>query len=401
MRLFEKIQEFIKKITKRTPQIEAPKVVKTVEDVNYGYVAPKGTREEDSTIESSANNLQVTNADLSELPVLFGNLEKSDLEELVSKIPSRGWTHEGEPTVSGKFNDKNDKNGFISVKRLNVGKNSVGQTIYTQNGFYDISTFKDNPKKGTYNEHLILEDGTDTSFYTNLGGNSSRVYREISRDGISLKESACLATMNVEAYEFENFAQPSNEFLEEYSKATGLPIIMGANKRFGENGLEAKTGLDMQDLTMTMRDQDPRVTFPYIVSIEASKQMGDGNKPKEKKIKYVYTSQDAYKNGESPEMIYFEGIDGRTGPSGMFRKLEDGTYVDNATVKIENGKCSFDKKSFEEIMQLAGKMPTKLSGRVNSAVNGKFKMPLGVQKIYEEAISKDIAKDKSGPEIDV
>lgn len=388
MSIFARIKEFVKKITNKIPQMEAPKEVSN--EVPDGFVAPKGTRDDDD-IESFTQSLHVSEKDLLEVPVTFGDLKEEMSQKLaktIGKIGGKlGWTHNSEPTISGKLNGKS----FISIKRKNVGDESVGQTICTENGYYDIRTSKSNPEQGSYDEHLTLEDGTYTIFSTSLGSNNSRVYSAMSKNGISLKENAYMATMHGDDYEFENFAQPSDELLEEYSQATGLPIIMDSHKKYGDN---------MKNLTMTMREQDSNVTFPYIVSIEASKQMDDEHQTKKKAIKYAYTSPEAYKNGEKPYMIYMDGIDGRTGFSGMFR-LQGDSYIDNSTFRRENGEYTFDTISYDQIMELAGKMPTQLSERVNSAVMGKFRMPSELQQIYGKANSIDMEKENPNKGIDL
>lgn len=380
MNIQERIKEFVRRITNKTPQIEAPKKVLD------GFVAPKRTREDDD-IESFAQSLHVSEKDLLEVPVTFGDLEEEvskKLAKTIGKIGGElGWTHNLKPTISGKLNGKS----FISIKRRNVGDEFDGQTICTENGYYDIRTLKSNPNKGSYKEHLTLEDGTNASFSTSLGSDTSEVYSVRSKNGISLKETAGMAISDREAYEFENFAQPSDELLEEYSKTTGLPIIRGDGR------LE-------ECLTMTMRKQDSSVTFPYIVSIEASKQMDGENRPKKKAIKYAYTSPEAYKNGEKPYMIYMDGIDGRTGFSGMFR-LQGDSYIDNSTFRRENGEYTFDTIGYDQIMELAGKMPTQLSQRANLAVMGKFRMPSELQQIYEKATSIEQEKEKPSQEMDL
>lgn len=393
MNIFEKIKEFVRRITNKTPQIEAPK------EIPDGFVAPKGTKGED-TIESFAQSLHVSEKELLEVPVTFGKLEEEMSQKLVKTIGNiggkLGWTHNSEPTISGKLNGKS----FASIKRRNVGDAYVGQTICAENGYYDIRTSKSNPQQGNYKEYLTLEDGTTTSFSTSLDSNNNRVYSVVSKNGISLTEAAEMATVHGQGYEFENFAQPSNELLGEYSKVTGLPIIMDSHKIYGNDGLKARTGLDMKDLTMTMREQDSSVSFPYIISIEASKQTDSEQQPKKKAIKYAYTSPEAYKNGEKPYMIYMDGIDGRTGFSGMFR-LQGDSYVDNSTFRRENGVYTYDTISYEQIMELAGKMPTQLSQRAKSAITGKFKMPSELQEIYGKATSIEMQKENPSQGIDL
>lgn len=394
MNIFQKIKEFINRITNKTPQIEAPK------EIPDEVVAPKGTKEED-TIESFASNLQVSEKELLEVPVTFveslGAEMSQKLDKTIGNIGGKlGWTHSSVPTIYGKLNGKS----FESIKRLNAGKAYVGQTICAENGYYDIRTSKsNNPQEGKYSEHLRLEDGTTTSFSTILGSDSD-VYSVVSKNGIKLIESAEMATVHGQGYEFGTFAQPSNELLEEYSKTTGLPIIMDSHKIYGDDGFKAKTGLDIKDLTMTMREQDSRSSFPFIISIEASKQTDSEQQPKKKMIKYAYTSPEAYKNGEKPYMIYMDGIDGREGFSGMFR-LKGDSYVDNSTFRRENGVYTYDTISYEQVMDLAGKMPTQLSKRVESVIMGKFRIPSEVQEIYSKAIAIEAEKEKPSQGIEI
>lgn len=384
MSIFEKLKEFVRRIANKTLQIETPK------EMSDGFVAPKGIKGDD-TIESFAQSLHVSEKDLLEVPVTFGDLEEEMSQEFDKTIRNfggkLGWTHNSEPTIAGKLNGKS----FASIKRRNVGDAYVGQTICAENGYYEIRTSKSNPQQVSYyKEDLTLEDGTVTSFSTSLDSNT--VYSKVSKNGISLTESAMRYIMDGQDYEFENFAQPSNELLGQYSKVTGLPIIMDSHKIYEKDRLKARIGLGMKDLAMTMREQNSSFSFPYIISIEASKQTDREQQPKKKAIKYAYTSPEAYKNGEKPYMIYMDGIDGRTGFSGMFR-LKGDSYVDNSTFRRENGKYTFDTISYEKIMELAGKMPTQLSQRAKSAITGNFRMPSAVQKIYDVATSIEMEKE--------
>ena len=95
-----------------------------------------------------------------------------------------------------------------------------------------------------------------------------------------------------------------------------------------------------------------------------------------------------------------DGIDGRTGFSGMFR-LQGDSYIDNSTFRRENGEYTFDTIGYDQIMELAGKMPTQLSQRANLAVMGKFRMPSELQQIYEKATSIEQEKEKPSQEMDL
>ncbi len=375
MSILKRIKEFVQKIINHQPLIEGPK--ETTLNID-GFIAPKGQETDKDFIAS----LHVAEQDMVDPSVTFGELKKEELDRLlgVAEKDGRklGWTHDDSPTITGKLNGE----AFLSLVRKNVPNHEVGQTIFTENGRYEVRTLKDNSQQGSYEEHVTGKDGEVIDFSTDFGKNSSRVYNEISKNGVTLRESAKSAIMHGESGEFENYAQPSEDLLKEYAEATGLPTIMDSYRR---SEMEAKTGLQMDDLCMTMRKEEG-ASFPYIVSIEASKKIDEEHEPKKKAVKYAYTSQEAYVNGEKPYMIYMDGIDGRTGFSGMFR-LKGDSYVDNSTFRRENGEYKYDTISFEDIMKLVGKM--QLSSRVDSAIRGKFRMPEGVDNIYNKAMSID------------
>ena len=334
-------------------------------------------------------SVRVPEAELKREAVSFRGLEPDISDNLVKegirKIGGKpNLTHKEQPTLSGTLDGRN----FVSIKRLNVKEGDVGQTICAENGYYDITTSKDDLQRGTYRESLTNEDGVNTFFSTRLGKDNSYVNSVKSKSGITLTESANFATMDGDSVEFEQFAQPSEEYLEEYSKATGLPIIMNSHKA------PRYDGLDIISLNDAVRGKDSKATFPYIVSIEASK----GVEGAKKAVKYAYATKEAYINGERPYMVYLNGIDGREGPSGMFRLTEDGTYIDNSTFRgdLSSGKYSYDTVSLEDIKALAGKFPTDLSERAKSAITGQFRIPEAVEQIYEKATS--IENEKESPD---
>lgn len=229
--------------------------------------------------------------------------------------------------------------------------------------------------KGDYYEHLFLEDGTETKFRASLG--SDKVYNSTSKNGISFTEETSLDRGSLSDL-FEKYAQPSKELLNEYAIATGLPAI---TKSF-ENSLCSQ-----------MKRIDENSTFPFIISLKAQKEI-DGN-IENKSINYAYSSIEAYKNGDKPYMIHMDGIDGRSGASGMFR-LKGDSYIDNSSFRRENGKYTFDTLSYEDVLALAGKMPTSLSQRANSVITNEFKIPTEIQEIYD----KSIAVEKEAPDKD-
>lgn len=191
--------------------------------------------------------------------------------------------------------------------------------------------------------------------------------------------------------DFRKYAQPSDKLLKQYSEATGLPIIIENTDRISVAELKKNTGLDEKKIK-----EDPISVWPYIVSIEVSKQINGENQ--NKVIKYGFTSQKAYEQGRKPDMIYMSGIAGKTGCSGMFRLLPEGRYIDNGTFRAENGGYTFETKSYEEIMNLAGKMPTQLSEKAHLAATGKTVIPQKIQEIYDKCASLTAQEQEAMPE---
>ncbi len=324
------------------------------------------------------------------IPVTFEeNANEENLKKLAETMEKMGckpgWTHECKPTISGEVNGEI----FVSMKRCDVKEIFNAQTIYKKDGYYDVQVLNYKNDKNEdcqqlgYKEKLTFEDG----MYKNLclvnfsvDSSNTGVDREVFEKGIKVREIGGISARYKLATEFEKFAQPSDELLEEYSKATGLPIIYG----------EKIVGLDIKRLKEEMieieknKGRNTTLVWPYIISIEVSRQID--NKPQTKTIKYAYTSLESYKKEEKPYMIYMDGIDGRTGFSGMFR-LQGETYIDNRTFRKENDEYKYDTISYEKIMKLAGEMRTKLSDEAKSAVMGTFKMPPQIKKIYERASS--------------
>lgn len=359
--------------------------------------APKGIPQEVSG-NSFIDSLKIDpeTSYLQEKPVSFEPIPYQQRDVLRNQISEMGgkldWTHKSSSDVVGKVGT----HYFMALARTNdsTAKGIVDQqTICFDNGYCDISTEKGRPEIGSYRESLTQEDGTKTTFEAHLGKkNDSVYYRQSFENGITLIEDAGYATTAFTGKEFGIYAQPSleNEVLEGYANTTGLPIIMDSSERFDK---AKEIGSSIKSLTMTMRDVDKESPFPYIISIEAKKETETTSPSMKKTIKYAYSSAKAYRDGEKPYMIYMSGIDGREGTSGMFRLNNDGVYVDNSTFRWENDKFTYDTKSHEEIMALAGKMPTQLSQRAASAIKQGFEMPPEIAKIYKKAIGLETEKE--------
>ncbi len=390
MSILDKIKEFINKITsKKTLKLEEGKVVAPKEKVDF---------EKENFYKPFRQILQVTEEEKVHNPVSFEPISNDKVEELYGQIEEKGgrvgWTHSEVPVVSGKLDDKN----FICLKRPGAFKEKIGETICLENGYYDITTLKDDINKGSYEERLTAEDGTTTYFSAGLGKDNERVRQVISKDGISLSEVAESAVMYGQAYDFEHFAQPSNDLLEEYAKATGLPVILAGDV---SNDLKKKPDIPIDGLINTMRKMDEKVVFPYIVTIEAMKEAKDDEPARRKTIKYLYSSLEEYKSNKLPKMVYVDGVDGRTGNSGMFRLLEDkggDIYIDNSTFRKENGKYVYDTKALAQIMELTGAMYPKLSKRAKSAIMEGTKLPPEIAEIYSKALKIEAEKERDPEE---
>jgi len=384
MNFLLRIKEFFTRIKNKQLQIVEPKgniePEETIE-IPDGFIAPKGTVQ-DEKLESLAQKLHVSTEDFGNNTVTFEELNRNWARMLAENTMRKfvggniGWTHEKEPTVTGKLKGED----FVSLAR----RGKKAQTICLKNGYYDIEEFGSDI---SYKEILNLADGTNVRFYFQTGRERKNpsVISMMSKGGITIVERADYIIMHGEGMEFENFAQPSDELLKEYSDATGLPIIMDSYKI---SEIKARTGLhNMEPLDFFMRNQGLSSSFPYSVSIEISKKT-DAEKTKKKAIKYLYHTPKEYIDGEKPYMIYMEGIDGRTGYSGMFR-LKGDSYIDNSTFRKENGEYKYDTVSLEQIMELAGKMPTQLSPRVMAIARSEMGMPAAIKMIYDKAISRE------------
>lgn len=392
MSIFSKIKEAISRIFGEK-RLGIPESTRMVE----GPLAPKGNNNSEldfrgfeaegvsdkGEVKEFLDNLRISESELNKGPVVFKDLEPDIVNQLVKKhIRRPGFTHSRIPTLSGELNGEN----FVSLKRA-VGEKYDGQTICTESGYYNIFSTRNGPLEGRYEEKVRDENGMIRTFSKSLAEDNSNVYSSVSNGSVTLTESAFLATSQDMCEEFYKFAQPSDEFLREYSGATGLPII---NKFYASN------------LGVAIKEKDPKATCPYIVSIEANRQQP--GKVDKKAVKFLYTSPEAYRNGEKPYMVYLDGIDGRTGFSGMFRLTKDGKYIDNSTFsrKVDPKYPSSpiytcgDTVSIEEIKALAGKFPTELSETAKSAITGKFRMPEAIKQIYEKAISTE--KEKENPD---
>ena len=248
-------------------------------------------------------------------------------------------------------------------------------------------TFKINKKQAvireSFSEHLEYDDGQIEDFKTGgVLGTERRIKQSDKRGETTLVEEA-KESKAIGAYAEE--AQPSNDVLTEYAKATGLPIIGMKSGRPDETGFQV----------LTFQEAMGTEEIPFLV--ERSAEHYDSTKePADrweiKLIRYIYPSKAAFINGEKPYMIQMRGIDGREGASGTFR-LKGDSYVDNSTFRREDGEYKYDTVTYEHIMELAGPM-AHLTDKTNLAVRGEYEMPDIIKTVGQKIIDKMKEKDK-------
>ena len=296
--------------------------------------------------------------------VTFESIDEETLNRLLKQNVKSG-KNSGKPILTGRIAQK----AFAEFKKIEKDKRSVKRTIYVEDGVYEL-------KDTHYKEELTYSDGTSEIMETELTDGKIDIYRCIEwENGISLEEEA-FENDGIRDDSFKLYAQPSSEseIINKYSKATGLPII----------------------------EESLRSEQLFIIYIKANKKsierqnLKDGSVSEvpikeSKTIKMLYASKEAYERGDMPSMIYMDSINGRSRYSGMFRLLEGDSYVDNSTFRKErgeDGKYLFDTIRYNDIMELLGNLPNKLSSRMDLAINGKSIIPSVIQRILTEENSR-------------
>ena len=389
-----------------------------------GIIAPKGPTRKQPELNQFVRQVRISGKSVETpiglLDLNFKKLNNDTIQNIMKKtykMYKRGkfiQDHNMDNTITGTIKGTD----FVAVQHKPID-NKSSTTVCTNNGFYRLTVENDNPDHQEYREVLTDNDGIIRELSTNIGGNYIRYNNFTTVKGIdkvmTLEEEASdkIYEHFYDTSAFEKYAQPSydEELLEEYSKATGLPIIFGGSyltsisRDYGNDG---RKGVDIKTLKQVIGSENDSQR-PFIITIRASSRSNTGkytlfsekrngrilngiecNTPLSKEISYLYKSHKDYREGKKPYMIYMGGIDGREGLSGMFRLLEDEQmYIDNSTFRGGEGTYSFEKCSFDDIMKLAGKMPTELSERGILATMGLYQVPEAITKIHEKLILQE------------
>lgn len=277
------------------------------------------------------------------------------------------------PNIMGKLNGT----PFI-VREDRHNPNVTSATIKVENGnVYRCNVNVKASKITRFGESLVFEDGSKEEFSYSSTQATRTIIQQNDNKIIKLYEQAIQTYKgNYELGSIAQYAQPSDELLNEYSEATGLPnIVYTPNK----NSWETEDSI-------------------FVVKREATCECPIKGFAK-KCISYVFSSKEAFLSGEKPDMIHIEGTDGREGASGMFR-LQGDSYVDNSTFRRENGEYTYDTVTYEQIMELAGPL-AHLTDKMKLAVKGEYEMPDIVKGVGGKIIKREKNKTRPISKVDI
>lgn len=296
-------------------------------------------------------------------------LKKSEKKKLLKKLEENmggrsNWTHDDYSLVEGSISGED----FISVRKKNVGLNRTGQIIITENEYIDISV----KKAQSYNTFLELkykeysknDEFRKTEEFDEL---NDLYYLKVQNNDLTFSESASYAEKD-EIYRIEKYAQPSEDKItcEMYSKLTGLPVIDKNNSIL-----------------------DIFKSNPYVVNIQVKKQN------KNLKINYTQSITKAFKSkkeclvGYKPTIILHEIYDGDNKNINTYRLLEDGSYIDNKTFKINDGMEYIFKKVFiDDIENSIKYLPFSLSKDAKKVIKNGLEIQEYIKKIFESGINQ-------------
>ena len=336
MSIFERIKNFFNNLTRR--KIEE----------RTGPFAPKYP-EKEADFSDFREGLKV-------VPVIDGDVSFGPIpnaEEIVKKNffqNELGWTYEEKPSTNGTFNG----HSFVALKKKNVSEREDGLTVCVEDG--EVKKYTVIKNREDESQFDYTEEGDEHRFH--FGSNGSNYTKN------------CSYMTSVGEYSIHEFAEWDGGWFRVDTKHAEVPL---------EPEVEYGTLTGVK----SFRELENDYPDPMTIDISVVKEPHGGVK----KIHLAYPSREAYLRGEKPFLIKMEGIDGRWEEAGVFR-LRGDEYVDNSTIRRENGEYKFDTVSFEQIMEIAGKMPTKISGRVQAVIEeGGFEIPSGVDKIFSEVFA--------------
>jgi len=325
---------------------------------------------------------------------------KGFVESIKENGGEMGRTHSLHPVAMGFIGCM----PFASFERFGNVNPIKDMVICFKNGYYELQkNIKDN-KTLMFEKHVVDEVGMTVDFVAKAKSDGiPMVHAKYSCNNFEFEQYADRYKKNgTISQKLEQNAQPSKESRFAYADATGQTIICPqTEKDFMSSKLFStldqvkrpiyKTSYRYGEQNIETKKSE---TLPYIVST-AVREYADSNDPtsektlvSEKVITYAYSSYKTYNLGHAPYLIHMEGIDGREGPSGMFRLLDDGKYIDNSTFcQDQRGFYSFSKLSVSEVLAIPENegMPTALPTEVNDATHGEINVPNEISNIFSHS----------------
>ncbi|MBP3708418.1 MAG: hypothetical protein J6J36_07495 [Clostridia bacterium] len=296
------------------------------------------------------------------------NVNKSVKRKLIARMDSEmkgnpNWLHD-DTILEGTISIYN----FLAFKKRNVASNRRGVLIYSENGYFDITENKTEEKDSIiglqYKSYEKDKQAIRVIDYDELLG-SYKIQVKIS--GITYIESAEYAQKESLEY-LERYAQPSYEGFnsQKYAEDTGLKIILN-NKKF--------------NIRSSIRGANP-----YLVEIELKNQNKNTKSTSKKIITKVYRSKKECVVGYKPIMIFSEEFGGGIQTYNMYRLLEDKTYIDNQTYKLDSdNKSFFEKISLDEVRKRIGETTFSLSENTKKCLKEGLELPNHIKMIFNIA----------------
>ncbi len=306
-----------------------------------------------------------------ELSVKIEKLKQSKRKQFMNRIDSQikgiiNTTHDNFPLIEGSVSGQD----YISVRRKNVQLNKVGQTIILDNGYVDISTRKksnENIYANLYYKRYIKgEPFEDLLEYDSKNETYSRIINGL---GINYSKSVSYASEDDIAY-IENEAQPSNDerAIKEYLRLTNLEYVSSDEESNIWNALKFS---------------------PYLVKIEVKKIDKNNTIVHRKAVSIVYKSKKECIVGYRPTMIYLEDSTSNGEKTRMYRLLENGTYANNNSFKLNfDGKYVIKTITLDEIQKKVREIPLTISTNDKNILRNGYEIPNYIKQIYEIGLSQ-------------
>ena len=306
-----------------------------------------------------------------ELSVKIEKLKQSKRKQFMNRIDSQikgiiNTTHDNFPLIEGSVSGQD----YISVRRKNVQLNKVGQTIILDNGYVDISTRKksnENIYANLYYKRYIKgEPFEDLLEYDSKNETYSRIINGL---GINYSKSVSYASEDDIAY-IENEAQPSNDerAIKEYLRLTNLEYVSSDEESNIWNAVKFR---------------------PYLVKIEVKKIDKNNTIVHRKAVSIVYKSKKECIVGYRPTMIYLEDSTSNGEKTRMYRLLENGTYANNNSFKLNfDGKYVIKTITLDEIQKKVREIPLTISTNDKNILRNGYEIPNYIKQIYEIGLSQ-------------